>query len=65
MEPDYSYLPEENLDWTHTVYSHVHEIIPQDIPDPFGKTVTTATTVDANLNHCLAMWRSLMAVYIL
>ena len=64
MEPDYSYLPEKNLDWT-TVYSHVHEIIPQDIPDPLGKTVSTTTTVDANLNHCLAMGRSLMVVYIL
>ena len=41
------------------VYGHVHEIIPQDIPDPLGKTITTTTTVDANLNHCLATGRSL------
>ena len=33
---------------------HVHEIIPHDIPDPLGKTVTTTTTVDA-----LATGRSL------
>ena len=59
MEPDYSYLPEQNFDWTHTVYCHVQEIIPQDIPDPLGKTVTSMTTVDANLNHCLATGRSL------
>ena len=38
---------------------HVHVIIPQDIPDPLGKTVTTTTTVDANLNHCLATGRTL------
>ena len=59
MEPDYSYLPEQNFDWTYTVYGDVQEIIPQDIPDPLGKTVSTATTVDANLNHCLATGRSL------
>ena len=23
MEPDYSYLPDQNFDWTHTVYGHV------------------------------------------
>ena len=59
MDPNYSYLPEQNFDWTHTVYGDVHEIIPQGIPDPLGKTVTTTTTVDANINHCLATGRSL------
>ena len=57
-EPDYSYLPDQNFDWGHTVYGHVQEIIPDDIPDPLGKSVTTTTTVDANLNHCLATGRS-------
>ena len=50
-EPNYSYLPDQNFDWVHTVYGHVHEIIPDDIPDPLGKSVTTITTVDANLDH--------------
>ena len=59
MEPDYSYLPQQNFDWTHTVYGHVHEIIPQDIPDPLGETVATTATVNANLNRCLATGRSL------
>ena len=58
-QPDYSYLPEQKFDWTHTVYGHVQKIIPNDIPDPLGKTVTTTTTVDANLNHCFATGRSL------
>ena len=40
------------------VYGHVQEIIPDDIPHPLGKPVTTTTTVDANLNHCLAIGRS-------
>ena len=35
-EPDYSYLPDQNIDWAHTVYGHVDEIIPDDIPDPLG-----------------------------
>ena len=26
-EPDYSYLPDQNFDWAHTVYGHVQEII--------------------------------------
>ena len=51
--------PEQNFDWTHTVYGDVHDIIPQDIPDPLGETVTTIKTVDANLNHCIATGRSL------
>ena len=58
IEPDYSYLPDQNFDWAHTIYGHVQEIIPDDIPDPLGKSVTTTTTVDANLNHCLATGRS-------
>ena len=57
-EPDYSYLPDQNFDWAHTVYGNVQEIIPDDIPDTLGKSVTTTTTVDANLNHCLATGRS-------
>ena len=62
-EPDYSYLPDQNFDWAHTVYGHVQEIVPNDIPYPLGKTVTTTTTVDANLNHCLATGRSLTGCF--
>ena len=29
------------------------------MPDPLGKAVTTTTTMDANLNHCLATLKSL------
>ena len=54
-EPDYSYLPDQNYDWAHTICGHIPEIIPDDIPDPLGKSVTTTTT---NLNHCLATCRS-------
>ena len=59
QEPDSSYLPDHNYDWTHSVDGDVQEIIPRDIPEPLRKPVTTTTTVDANLNHCLATGRSL------
>ena len=58
-KPDYSYQPEQNFDWAHIVYGYVQEITLNDIPDHLGKTVTTTTTVDVNLNHCLATGRSL------
>ena len=29
------------------------------MPEPLGKAVTTTTTIDANLNHCLATGKSL------
>ena len=59
--PDYSYLPEQNFNWTHTIHGDVKEIIPEDIAEALGKTLTTTptTTVDANLNHCLDTGRSL------
>ena len=56
-EPNYSYPPDQNFDWANCIYGHVEEIIPNDIPYPLGKTVTTTTTVDENLNHCLATGR--------
>ena len=50
-QPNYSYIPEQNFEWTHTICGDVKEIIPEDIPKPLGKTVTTTITVEANLNH--------------
>ena len=47
-----NHLPDQNVDWVHRVNGHVQEIIPNYIPDPLGKTVTTTTTEDADLNHC-------------
>ena len=53
-----SYLTKD-FDSTYSVYGNVHEILPDDMPDPLGKAVTTTTTMDANLNHCLATGKSL------
>ena len=58
-QPDYSFLPDQNFDWTYSVDGNVHEILPDDMPDPLGEAVTTTTTMDANLNHCLATGKSL------
>ena len=44
---------------TYSVYGDAHEILPDDMPEPFGKAVVTTTTRDANLNHCLATGKSL------
>ena len=42
-----------------SVYGNVQEILPDDIPDPLGEAVITTTTMEANLNHCLATGKSL------
>ncbi len=61
-EPDYSYLQDQEYDWMHTIYGNVEEIVDKDIPTPLGKRVTTTTTVDANLMHCLTTGRALMGI---
>ena len=60
-EPDYTYLPDMKHDWSYTVYGNIQEIIPHDCPKPLGKSVTTTTTLDANLLHCMATGASLSA----
>ena len=52
-QPDYSFLPDQDFDWTYSVYGNVQEILPDDMPDPLGEAVITTTTMDAHLNHCL------------
>ena len=58
-QPDNSFLPDQDFDWTYSVYGDVHEILPDDILEPLGKAVVTTTTMDASLNHCLATGKSL------
>ena len=53
-QPDYSFLPDQDFDWTYSVYGNDQEILRDDMPEPLGKAVITTTTMDANLNHCLA-----------
>ena len=58
-QPDYSFLPDPDFDWTYCVYGNVQESLPNDMPDPLSEAMTTATSMDANLNHCLATGKSL------
>ena len=58
-QPDYFFSPEQDCDWTYSGYGHFHEILPDEMPEPLGKAVVTRTTMDANLNHCLATGKSL------
>ena len=48
-------------DWSYTVYGNIQEIIPNNCPKLLGKSVTTTTTLDANLLHCLDNGASLTA----
>jgi hypothetical protein len=50
-EPDYSGFPEQNHDWSYSVYGNVKEEHPVDAPQPLGKYVTLTHYVDANLYH--------------
>ena len=59
-QPDYSFLPDHDFDWTYSV-----EILPDDMPEPLGKSVVSTTTMDANLNHCLATGKSPTDAFIL
>ena len=58
-QPDYSFLPDQDSDWTYSIYGDIHEILPDGMPEPLGKAVLTNATMDANLNHCLATHNSL------
>ena len=51
--------PDQDFDWTYSVYGDVKEILPDDMPDSLGKALIITTTMGANLNHCLATGKSL------
>ena len=61
-EPDYSDLPDQDYDWTRTVYRAAKEQFPKDIPNPKGMRVITTTYVDANLHHDLTTGKSVTVV---
>ena len=58
-QSDYSFLPDQDFDWTYSVYGDVHKLLPDDMPKPLGEAVVTTTAMDANLNHSLATGKSL------
>ena len=60
-EPNYMHLPDLEYDWSR-IYGGVLKEIPNDAPEPLGKSVTTTTFLDANLLHDLITGRSVTAV---
>ena len=61
-EPDFSDLPSQPQDWSHTVYGKVTEMLPTDAPKPLGKPVVFTTYVDANLYHDYVTGRAVTGV---
>ena len=39
-QADYSFLPEQDSDWTYSVYGDVHEILLDNMPEPLGEAVS-------------------------
>ena len=61
-EPDFSDIQDQEFDWSRTVYGSTKEIIPTDIPEPRGKSVTSVHYMDANLHHDLVTGRAVTAI---
>ena len=59
--PDFSNLPDPELDWDTSVHGNVSELIPEDAPPPKGKPVVTSHCTDADLCHCMLTGRSVTA----
>ena len=61
-EPDLSSLPDQVFDWEESIYGEVTELLPEDAPQPLGKSVTTISYHDANLYHNVITGRSVTGV---
>ena len=62
LQPDFSSLPDQEVERCHFVYGNVEEIIPKDLPPPLGKSVITTTYTDANLYHDVLTGRSVTGI---
>jgi hypothetical protein len=61
-EPDLLGLPEQDFDWSNTVYGDVKEMVPDDKPDQLGNYVTLIQYYDANLYHDLTTGHSVTCI---
>jgi hypothetical protein len=61
-EPDFSDIPDQDFDWSRSVYGEPTELIPNDAPKPMGKHVTLSHFVDANLMHDLISGKSVTGI---
>jgi len=61
-EPDFSALPDQQFDWAYTIYGHIEEVLPHNMPTPLGKFVTLTHYRDANLYHDMITGRSVTGI---
>jgi hypothetical protein len=61
-EPDYSDVPDNQYDWTYTVYGNTKEVLPKDAPEPLGEHETLPYYIDANLMHNITTGKSVTGV---
>ena len=54
-------VPEQQFDWSRTVYGKVTEELPKDTPELSGKPVITTTFLDVSLYHDAITGRSVTA----
>jgi hypothetical protein len=59
---DLGRLPNQKFNWCHSVYWYVERALPKDLPKPLGKSVTTISYKDANLNHDMMTGRSVTGI---
>ena len=59
---DFNHLPDQQFEWTRTVYGNDVEELPKDAPEPLGKQMITTTYLDANLMHDAITGRSVTAI---
>ena len=60
--PDFSDIPVPVYDWTSTIYGETKEVVPDDIPEPLGETVSLTSHVDANLYHDMLTGRAVTGI---
>jgi len=61
-EPDLSGLPNQAFDWEESIHGEVTELLPEDVSQPCGKSVTTISYYDANLYYNIITDRSVTGV---
>ena len=61
-EPDYSDIPINEYEWSHSVYGDVKELTPKDAPEPLGKFVMLSHYVNANLFHDMVTGHLIMGI---
>jgi hypothetical protein len=60
---DFSMIPPQSYDWSHTVYAGAKELLPStDAPIPLGNPVLHTAYVDANLHHDILTGRSVTGI---